>query len=185
MRHVVLALVLLLPGCYESFTVSGVGDAGGAEGGVSALDSTIPPAPEPDTGVPVPAGPCDGGEIVPAYSGPGCAAETLACLEGCSTDPTSPPECSESCLAGDPECIACFNQTIISCTNRMSCQAEWNAFACCAEMRCPEVGDGADRLACAMTGECLMELDVYTTCADGGGFAACNMEIQRCFGVTT
>ncbi len=172
-----LALLAVLPGCYESFTATR-GDAGAREDGAPpASDATPPPPPPPpETG-----GPCERGEIVPDYEGPGCSGATLSCLEECAADPSAPPDCSSACLDDDPECVACFNQTIIACSNRVACQAEWNAFACCTERSCPEVGDFAERLACAAAGACLEELDEYATCADGGGFAACNMEVQRCF----
>ncbi len=174
-------LCALLPGCYESFTVpEGRDGATPVDGASPIADASVPPTPSP----PVDAarrGVCDLGELVPPYDGPGCAPDTLACLEGCMSEPTAPPDCSDGCVAADPECILCFNQSIVSCSNRIACQGEWNAFACCAELQCPAIDGGIDRLACAGTGACTAELDAYTTCADGGGFEACSAEIQRCF----
>lgn len=181
MRHAVLALLVLLPGCYESVTIAERRDGGPV---APAADGGPAPSPGPmprDAGPPAPPpGPCDAGEVVPPYVGPGCAAETLACLDACSADPM-PAACTDACLASDPECVLCFNQTLIACANQHSCQAEWNGFACCADTRCPSAGDGIERLACAAEGECLAELDAYATCADGGGFEACNSEVTRCF----
>lgn len=176
-----LALLAVLPGCYKSFDATR-GDGGALEDGATPEDDAAP-APDATTPVPPPEpeGPCERGEIVPPYEGPGCATATLACLETCAADPSAPPDCSDACLASDPECVVCFNQTIIACSNRLACQGEWNAFACCTETSCPGVGDGVDRLFCAAEGACLEQLDEYATCADGGGFAACNTEVQRCF----
>ncbi|HEY8427630.1 MAG TPA: hypothetical protein VIL20_04615, partial [Sandaracinaceae bacterium] len=141
---------------------------------------TGPPPVPPDAGPPAPPpGACEAGELVPPYEGLGCSVETLACLDTCNADPM-PAACGDACITGDPECVRCFDQTLIACANRRSCQAPWNAFACCTETRCPTVGGGLMRLACAAEGACLAELDAYASCLDGA-FEPCTSEIARCF----
>lgn len=176
-----LSALVLSFGCYESFPGTPrdgavvLGDGGDGGGPVVSPDAFVP---RPDAGMRP--SPCTSGEIVAAYVGPGCSGTTAACLSTC-TAPEAPPTCTADCIDRDPECRMCVNETIVACGNREGCQTAWNAFACCAQQRCPEVRGGADRLACASAGQCLVELEAYFLCLDGGPLAACNAEVQQCF----
>lgn len=176
-----LALVLV-SGCYESFPGEPRPDAGDGGlldgGGVTAPEGG--PLPIADTGLPRPS-PCTSGEVVPDYVGPGCSGTTVACLVTCS-EPEAPPTCTSDCIDRDPECRMCVNETLLACGNREGCQSLWNAYACCAEQRCPDLPSGADRLACAAAGECIAELDAYFACLDAGVLSPCQAEVQGCFG---
>jgi len=175
-----LFALVLIPGCYESFPAerTDAGDAG-LDGEVILPDGS---APIPDVGPPPPPpNPCTTGEVVPDYEGPGCSGTTVACLATCS-EPGAPPTCTSECIDRDPECRMCVNETLLACGNRRGCQDAWNAYACCAHQRCPSVPAGADRLACAVIGECVAELNEYFTCLDAGAISACQPEVQVCFG---
>lgn len=166
--------MILLPGCYESFTASP------RDGGVvldGALDGGSVP-PDGDSGATSSA--CISGEIVSEYEGPGCSETTVACLATCS-EPTAPPDCTTQCIERDPECRECVNESLVVCANAAGCQTAWNVFACCAEQRCPAIPGGAGRLACPFMGQCLVEADEYLACLEGA-LAACDEEVQRCFG---
>jgi hypothetical protein len=191
MRHFAwLCLLAFLPGCYQSFS-----DPFGRDGAVSPRDSGVFPTfdggiapldtgvrPRRDAGPPRPfdagSGVCVDGERVPSYSGPGCREETTRCLEGCEDEP-SIGECQNQCLVDDPECVNCYNQTIVSCGNEVGCQAAWDELACCTERECPGIGDGVERLACG-TDTCFDTFDRYSECVIDV-LGACEMRISRCF----
>lgn len=180
-------LIVLLPGCYESFLGSPAPDGTFPDGAL--LDGTVdldggtrsPPDAPAFIDAGPPSNPCLSGELVSAYTGGGCSGTTVACLAACG-EPGAPPTCSNDCIDVDPECRTCVNQTLIACANRGGCQPAWDAFACCAATNCPAVPAGPDRLACPATGACVAELEDYLGCLDETALVACDMEVQACFG---
>jgi hypothetical protein len=126
---------------------------------------------------------CDVGEPIPPHDGPECAQTTHDCLRLCS-DPELAEECTEACLADDPDCLRCVSSTLAACFNEV-CQPEWDAFACCTEGQCDVARTGADRAWCwREEGRCAPEYDAYVECTaslDRDMMQACGRRAeQRC-----
>lgn len=161
-----LVVVSALPACYvshESLTVRR------SDGGVAPpTDAARPPARR-DAGMP----PMDSGfgcfpdVFVPPYDGAGCREDTRRCVDDCFAS-GDPEFCFQDCVASDPECSLCFNQTLISCANGLGCQPEWDEFACCAWTVNPECRDRRDAtlIECGMG--CEPNLERYSECINAG-----------------
>lgn len=187
-----IAALVLATGCYESYTrpfdvLRPDGSVDGArppiEGGVPIESPGDASTSRPDAGPGRDAGRDAGedrclGEEVPDYEGPGCAPETLACLGACAE-----ADCASACLAADPECQRCFDQTLIACGNELGCQELWDAFACCTDWMCTSPAEGADRVTCAAeAGVCEAELAAYGRCLGGEVVRECQARFAACGG---
>ena len=124
---------------------------------------------------------CDVGEPIPPWDGPPCLQDTHDCLRTCE-DPDLAEECTEACLAADPDCRECLDVTLVSCVNE-SCQAEWDAFACCTERECADPGVGVDRQRCVLEeGRCTTEVEAHQNCSGALPYEvvqACGSDVER------
>ncbi len=205
MRHLACfaAFSLLVQGCYQSYTDPSVRLPDGAMGPVRDGG----PVPVDDAGIVLPSdagGPrpvdagrprpvdagdprpidagsgavCEEGEIVPEYVGPGCGDMTLECLRGCE-ERGEPEDCFNDCVLSDPECVRCYNETVISCGNEVGCQPLWDEVACCTDEACPGSSPGLGRLECAADA-CFDLFDRYSQCLSER-FGPCDMRLSLCF----
>lgn len=181
LRLAALVAAISLAGCYDSVvpTDAPARDSGpiARDAGPITRDAFVPPRdafvpPPVDAGGDV----CVVGERLDPYEGPRCRPETVECLESCEADP-DPEFCQDDCFGADEVCIQCINETIVRCAANNGCQAEWDAYACCSEERCPGFEE-ADRLACG--DPCGMPLDPFIECLNFRAIDECEPRIYDC-----
>jgi len=111
--------------------------------------------------------------IVNLYSGtPPCANSTLVCMTMCQDI-----NCQNNCLLMDPNqtsCLNCVNQNMVSCVNRISCQSDYDAYACCIQNNCPQNPDDCAETTCAAQNQ------RYEQCF-GATSGQCNSDLLMCF----
>ncbi|MCC7538628.1 MAG: hypothetical protein IT379_20555 [Deltaproteobacteria bacterium] len=134
----------------------------------------LPPTSDAASAPRADAGPftCTSAGAYQPVEGVQCSTDTVTCLNGCTEY-----ECQEACLSADLPCYSCVYTNLYACSQSMGCQAEWDAYVCCAELNgC--LAEGADPTC--VTTECASQETLANDCFSAT-YEACAPAYATCF----